>query len=123
MPAACFRDCLAALEGVPASWQHVGIDKVKAADEFFQSLPSGLQLKRLLRECWGLLVSFDHDDNINGVELVCEVFPRDEVLYALAPYVSDGSHLDFRGEDGQHWRYLFHGGKCVRQQARLVWDD
>lgn len=47
-----------------------------------------------------------------------------KALYeALAPYVTKGSHLDYIGEDGAHWRWEFDGRKVVRLTGRVVYED
>ena len=43
----------------------------------------------------------------------------DEIfLSALAPYVEDGSYLEFEGEDGYSWRWSFKNGKLVEKTIK-----
>jgi hypothetical protein len=48
----------------------------------------------------------------------------DETLYnAIAPFVEgDDGVIKIIGEDGDKWRYLFKGGKAVRQDAKTTWE-
>lgn len=42
-------------------------------------------------------------------------------LNALAPYVPDGSYLEWRGEDFRAWRYFFSNGTMIEQQGTIFW--
>lgn len=53
-------------------------------------------------------------DNKTGQE---ELF-----LAAVVPFVKDGSYTEWRGEDGEIWRYKADDGKLMYEQASLVWD-
>ena len=47
----------------------------------------------------------------------------DEMLWrVLAPFVVSGATIEFRGEDGAMWRYLFTDDALVEQTARIVWE-
>ena len=39
----------------------------------------------------------------------------------LAPFVRSGSYIEWRGEDGEKWRWLFEDGKVISQEAKIVW--
>jgi hypothetical protein len=49
----------------------------------------------------------------------------DEIkLFAtLAPFVENGSHVEFLGEDGERWRYVFDNGGFREQQGETTWRD
>jgi hypothetical protein len=47
----------------------------------------------------------------------------DEHLWkALAPFVEDGGVIEFKGEDGHYWRYVFGGGTMTEQTGTVVWE-
>jgi hypothetical protein len=51
-----------------------------------------------------------------------EKWGDDEKLWAaLAPFVAEGSSIEWRGEDDAHWRYLFTEGRLVEQHGEIVW--
>lgn len=56
----------------------------------------------------------DHYDNKTGQE---ELF-----LAVVAPWVTDGSSLTFRGEEGEHFRYEYRDSKMTEKNAELVWS-
>ena len=39
----------------------------------------------------------------------------------LAPFVRSGSYVEWRGEEGEQWRWLFEDGKVTSQEAKIVW--
>lgn len=41
---------------------------------------------------------------------------------ALAPAIDTGCHIEYRGEDGHHWRYLFTDGKVKEQNGTIIWE-
>lgn len=70
-----------------------------------------------------LKLGFDKDGNINkasyeGYE------PWDwDGLKKAAPYIQDGSFLEFSGEEGGRFRLVFHDGKMREVSAKLTWED
>ena len=80
---------------------------VEVADEAF-SWPSG---------------SVDLGD-IHHIQFNAQKYRDDEFVFAaLAPYVEDGSYIEFRGEDGAMWRFQFKEGKLFVQDAVITWQD
>lgn len=48
----------------------------------------------------------------------------DEALFeVIAPFVKEGSYIQFAGEDGSIWRYSFKNGKYVEQYPNISWED
>lgn len=41
---------------------------------------------------------------------------------ALAPFLKAGSYVDWRGEDGEHWRWEFRYGRMVEKAGRVVYE-
>lgn len=41
----------------------------------------------------------------------------------LAAFVVDGSWIEFTGEDGEKWRYIFNDGEVKQKNAHILWDD
>lgn len=65
------------------------------------------------------------DDPGDIIDLGMENWKGDEEVFlnALAPVVEDGSYLTFRGENGDHWRYVFRDGRMDTLQGRIVFDE
>ncbi len=67
----------------------------------------------------GLLI-FPPDDSTRSDE------EADNVLELIAPYVSERQVLNFEGEDGARWRYVFEPGQQMRREyanTRPRWPD
>jgi hypothetical protein len=48
---------------------------------------------------------------------------QDDVLFrAIAPYVTSGSYVCMRGEDGALWRWYFDGSRCVEQEGKVFYE-
>ena len=41
---------------------------------------------------------------------------------ALAPCIADGSYINWRGEDGDLWRWEFEGGTMRTRRGGVVWE-
>lgn len=64
----------------------------------------------------------DETKDIVGLTFCGEKLGDDEFLFkTLAPFVEDGSYVQFSGEDGAVWRWSFIGGKLVDKSPR--WDN
>ena len=73
--------------------------------------------------------SFDTDFDENGEDLIDITFHGEkssceELLFTtLAPFVKSGSFLEFRGEDGEGWKYVFNDGSMKVKKAKRVYED
>lgn len=50
-------------------------------------------------------------------------YDEETYLAAIAPYIENGSHLDFEGEDGYRWRYAFRDGEMTQYDGFTVYED
>ena len=46
----------------------------------------------------------------------------EEVLDAIALLVKDGSMMEFRGEDDEHWAFVLECGNWIEKQGRIVYE-
>ena len=46
-----------------------------------------------------------------------------EMFQRIAPMVDDGCYLEFSGEDGSLWRWVFKNGKCHEINAMITWPE
>lgn len=44
-----------------------------------------------------------------------------EVFQCIAPYIDDG-YLEYIGEDGEQWRYIFKNGECREVYPSITYD-
>ena len=44
------------------------------------------------------------------------------IFSCVAEFVEDG-FIEYRGEDGSQWRYVFKDGEMTEKYGRIVWDD
>lgn len=73
---------------------------------------------------WGYDTDFNEDGDCIDIfkeqgKFVCD----DEMFSSIAPYVEHGSFIEFEGEDGYLWRYVFTHGEMHEVSAKIVWED
>lgn len=69
---------------------------------------------------WRYRLKLEGGDAV-GIEFTGEKLGDDEVLFgAIAPFVESGSYLEFLGEDGDRWRWVFDG-TLKEVHAETVW--
>lgn len=62
----------------------------------------------------GDLVSLDYDDKSGDEE---------HLLQSLCSYFQEGNYIEWRGEEGEHWRTTFSSGKMIFQNPETVWTN
>lgn len=114
---------------------------INKSDEILNSIKEGIKSKKITEERW-----IDFDILLNS-ETIEEAFEKlrfelfidndkykidyfigeklggyEESLFkCIAPYVNDG-YLEYLGEDGEKWRYVFKGGECKEVFPKVVWE-
>jgi hypothetical protein len=74
--------------------------------------------------CWRWLADMDNHGNIVGLRFNCEQLIDDKVLIkAIAPFVRDGSYLQFIGQDDVMWRWKFINGELKTICPKIIWED
>lgn len=73
-------------------------------------------------------VGFKTYENIRGdlgiLSFCGEFSPEDEFFAALAPFVEDGSLIEWQGGDSKMWCHLFKDGSVkTLSVARIIWAD
>ena len=58
-------------------------------------------------------VFFDGQKRFSGLEWGLQI---------IAPFVTQGSFLEFSGEDAAQWRYNFNGKTMTELKAKVVWE-
>lgn len=57
------------------------------------------------------------------VNVDSKIGQEDVLLETLAPFLTDGSHLHYRGEDGSLFGWEVRNGTLVNVKAIIVWED
>jgi hypothetical protein len=91
------------------SW--VNTDAVMMSDTLEQALAA-----------WRWRGYTDANGDIDYLRFEGEKSGQDNALFrVLAPYVTEGSYVAMRGEDGALWRWYFDGNRCIEQEGRVVY--
>lgn len=62
-----------------------------------------------------LVIDYNYEGNYHEEEVR-------EVLDAIALLVKEGSMMEFRGEDDEHWAFVLECGNWVEKQGRIVYE-
>jgi hypothetical protein len=62
--------------------------------------------------------------DITGLEFTGEKYGDCPLLFTtLAPYIEAGSVIEYHGEDGDKWRYVFDGKTIKVTKPKVVWEE
>ena len=112
------------------------------SNEILKSVKEAVQSKQITECRWTNVNSLLYSDNITELfdEMRFEVFEKDQDRYgidffgekydgceeqffkAIAPHINDG-YLEYIGEDGDKWRYIFKNGECKEVYPKVVWEE
>jgi len=74
-------------------------------------------------ECWRYPVKIDDNGDIVDIEFDGEKLGEEGLMFeAIAPYVVAGSYLQYQGDDGSIWRFVFDGKKMVDKAATISFE-
>lgn len=78
-------------------------------------------LEDALYECrWE--VDIDDNGDISYISFIGEKYGDDEqYLNSIAPFVEKDSYIEFSGEDGELFRWIFDGETCKEIYPRIDW--
>lgn len=100
------RNFMIRKENIPAMLEKLQMDDAK---KFFEDNYFDIRL--------------DKEGNITGID--CDDGKRyddDGVFEEIAPFVEAGSYVQYLGEDGKSWRFVFDGKTCVHKKGSIVFD-
>lgn len=110
--------------------------------EIMRSIKNAIRNKEIIEERWvdfdkvlkqstleGVLdelrfeLSFDNETETYKIEFWGEKFGgyEESLFKTIAPYVNNG-YIEYIGEDGEKWRYIFKDGVCKEIYPKLVWE-
>lgn len=73
---------------------------------------------------WRWEPTFDVQGDLVRISFTGEKLGDDKTLFdALGPFVENGSFIVMQGEDGEMWRWVFDGARCIEQSAKVSFDD
>lgn len=73
-------------------------------------------------EALGFDIDINDDGDVRIVNYSDKGGDEDAFLAVLAPYVVDGSFIEWQGEDGAIWRNFFKCGKFISQSPTITWN-
>lgn len=111
---------------------HIAADKKPAAYEALKAVVDkdvpgrATNFAELMKECrWRVEESTvdGMEGDVTEVEFTgSRLWNTEDVWRALAPFVTRGSFIEFKGEEDDGWRYVFDGEAMHEVKSKLVWD-
>jgi len=74
-------------------------------------------------EMLGFDIDLDDDGNITGLQYNNKDGAQDIFLAAIAPFVADGSWINWDGEDGDRWRFIYRNGRMKIVPAVVTYPE
>jgi len=71
----------------------------------------------------GFETTYDDDGNLVGVHYDNKIGSEQHFFHAIAPYMADGSYIDWQGEDGAFWRWGFRNGKMTMVDGEITYPN
>ena len=95
-------------------------EEIEATCESWMKSP-----ERLMFDLGYSIEDFTGNGGIDYIHLEHEKYcDEDRIIFeTIAPFVADGSFVQYMGEDGYMWRYTFKNGKCIEQYPEIKWVD
>jgi hypothetical protein len=96
-------------------------------EKFFSWMPADYDktmtsAAQILKEL-GFDLSERDDGSISIEGYDSKIGDENHFIEAIAPFVEDGSYLEWEGEDGAHWRILVREGRAVAQTGHIEYTD
>ena len=102
------------------SWQ-----EGKKVDRWFSWMPtnyaSTLATAQAILEELGFDVQLDEMGNIISLHYDSKIGQEELFLKAIAPFVREGSYINWVGEDGAHWQHYFDGTKLIEKHGQVIY--
>ena len=91
----------------------------------WEYLPAPIQLKKILVAAWGLDFQINKENNsFDKVSWNWESdYGSEQALKALAPFVTEDSVIEWKGEDGECWRQKFKQANLQTIRPKIVWEE
>lgn len=71
-------------------------------------------------------LGFDTENVDGGFKLTgysSKTGQEDLFLAVMAPFTKDGSYIEWRGEDGELWKFEVRNGRMFRSESEIIWTN
>lgn len=76
----------------------------------------------LLQEIGFENLKYDEEGNLIGFYYSNKTGQENLFFNAIAPYITKGSYINWRGEDGELWQWYFDGEKMIHKNAVIHYE-
>lgn len=87
-----------------------------------QNYPETCKNAQDILEQLGFHTETQMDGSLSLVSYDSKVGQEDLFLDVIAPFVANGSYIEWKGEDGDRWRHEIDGGRLIQKTGRIIWE-
>lgn len=73
-------------------------------------------------ELLGFELAYDDNGDLIHLSYYNKTGSEDLFLESIAPFVEEGSSIDWRGEDGDYWKWYFSNGEMLFKKGSVVFE-
>lgn len=78
---------------------------------------------KVFLEAVGFMVGVDADGDITRLDYDSKTGQEELLFTVIAPFIESGSEVEWSGEDGEQWRWIFENGKMYQQSSERTWNE
>ena len=67
--------------------------------------------------------TYDEEGNLIDLCYSSKIGSEDHFFQSIAPFVKEGSYINWSGEDNSMWQWYFNGKEMVTRSAHITWSE
>jgi hypothetical protein len=68
-------------------------------------------------------IDYDEEGNLIDLCYSSKIGSEDHFFQSIAPFVKEGSYINWSGEDNSIWQWYFNGKEMVTKSAHITWVE
>lgn len=68
-------------------------------------------------------IDYDEEGNLIDLCYSSKIGSEDQFFQSIAPFVKEGSYINWSGEDNSIWQWYFNGKEMVTKTALITWVE
>ena len=68
-------------------------------------------------------IDYDEEGNLIDLCYSSKIGSEDHFFQSIAPFVKEGSYINWSGEDNSIWQWYFNGKELVTKSALITWVE
>jgi hypothetical protein len=68
-------------------------------------------------------ISYDEEGNLIDLCYSNKIGSEEHFFQSIAPFIKEGSYINWSGEDNSMWQWYFNGKELVTKSAHITWSE